>query len=335
MEHQVTQGGPPARPPIGQQIDCLDHGFVRMVDFMGNDAAIVQAARVSYQEGTKTFREDSALINYLLSHEHTTPFEMVVLKFHMKMPIFVARQVVRHRMVSINEVSARYSILKDEFYIPENLRVQDTKNRQGSSGQMEEEKDLEYRGGMEQHNMAAYMFYETMLADNVGREQARMVLPLSVYTEWYWKIDLHNLFRFLKLRLDPHAQWETQQYALAIQSLIKQIVPVAYEAFEEHILHAIKMSRSERQAITKFLTEHPLEGMPQDVAKPSPSSSARTSSGRERQDLRPPQIQLGVPGTVPGRRDPLCVRAGRHGEGAHWVHRCHQRSNVPVVAAPE
>lgn len=216
---------------------CLDHGFVRLVDHMGGDASVVQAARVSYGGGTKTPEEDEKLIHYLKKNQHTTPFEMVVFKFHAKMPIFVARQWVRHRTASINEVSARYSELPGEFYIPETLRAQATGNKQST----EETEDAHLDGwleNIEHHGEAAYTLYKEMLADGVGREMARMVLPLNIYTEWYWKTDLHNLFNFLRLRLDSHAQYEIRVYAEAMARMVSEVAPICWAAFKEHTLEA-------------------------------------------------------------------------------------------------
>ncbi len=209
----------------------LDKGFVRLVDSMGDDSSVVQAARVSYQKGTKTKKEDAKLISYLMKNRHTTPFEMVEFKFHAKMPIFVARQWVRHRTANINEVSARYSVLPADFYIPEALREQDMKNKQGSLVVHNSNKDNKNIERILQHSIKAYMLYEKLLKDGVGREMARIVLPLNIYTEWYWKIDLHNLLNFLRLRLDKHAQYEIRVYAEAMLKIIEDIVPVSVKTF--------------------------------------------------------------------------------------------------------
>lgn len=217
-----------------KQINILDHGHVRLVDSMGDDSSIVQAARVSHGAGTKTEEEDKQLINYLFKNRHTTPFEMVEFKFHCKMPIFVARQWVRHRTASINEVSARYTQLPNEFYIPENLRGQDSKNKQVADGDLIDQIDNMSRENIRNHCEVAYNLYEELLGDGVGRELARMVLPINIYTEWYWKIDLHNLFHFLGLRMDKHAQYEIRVFADAMFDIIKEIVPVACQAFVLH-----------------------------------------------------------------------------------------------------
>lgn len=232
-------------------IPVLDKGFVRLVDQMGSDQAIVQAARVSYGEGTKTVREDRALIDYLMRHRHTSPFEMVEFKFHVKAPLFVARQWFRHRTASVNEVSGRYSVLKGEFYEPEAFRRQAGKNKQGSEGVLLDEEALAL---VKEAEKGAYAAYQALLQKGVAREMARMVLPLSLYTEFYWKQDLHNLFHFLKLRLAPEAQREIREYARAIAAILKERVPLAWAAFEEHVLHGASLSRTELLALRGLLT---------------------------------------------------------------------------------
>lgn len=208
------------------QINVAPLGFVRLVDSMGDDASIVQAARVSYGPGTTTKRKDVKLLRYLHDNKHMSPFEQVSLKFHIKMPIFIARQMVRHRTAKINEVSARYSQMKPEFWFPcsrDDIRSQDTKNKQGSKGTQEIPDELCSRwfsSSLEAHNL-----YTDLLEAGVAREQARAVLPVSLYTEWYWKIDLRNLLHFLKLRLHPHAQTEMQEYARAIAILAEKVAP--------------------------------------------------------------------------------------------------------------
>ena len=194
---------------LNKEIKVLDKGFVRLVDVMGNDSSIVQAARVSYGVGTKTVNEDRGLIRYLLRHKHTTPFEMVEFKFHIKLPIFIARQWIRHRTANVNEYSGRYSEMKDEFYLPdvEQLRHQSTLNKQArSEEQLDNQVSLEIQEMMQDTQESLYNEYKDLLDKNLAREIARINLPLSNYTEWYWKIDLHNLFHFLRLRIDDHAQ---------------------------------------------------------------------------------------------------------------------------------
>jgi thymidylate synthase (FAD) len=232
-------------------IRVLDHGLVRLVDVMGSDAAIVQAARVSYGEGTKTVREDARLIDYLVRNQHTTPLEMVVFKFHVRAPLFVARQWLRHRMASVNEVSGRYSVLKDVFYQPEPGRIQgqDPVNRQGSGEALPPEVAQEAIAALAMQNAEAYAAYDGLLEAGVARELARLVLPLSLYTEWYWRIDLHNLLRFISLRIDAHAQQEIQVYAQALLDLITPHVPAAVAAWEEHVRGGVRLSRTEALAL--------------------------------------------------------------------------------------
>ena len=243
-----------------KMIPCLDKGFVRLVDVMGDDAAIVQAARVSYGSGTKKVHEDRGLIRYLLRHMHTTPFEMVEFKFHIKLPIFVARQWIRHRTANVNEYSGRYSEMKDEFYVPaiDQVRAQSVSNKQGRADEAfpidEAERIIAM---MESSQQQAYAEYQQMLSQDLAREIARINLPVSNYTEWYWKIDLHNLFHFLRLRIDAHAQYEIRVYAQAMADLIKPYVPMAYEAFEDYILKSQRFSRLERIALNALLQQRP------------------------------------------------------------------------------
>lgn len=221
-----------------RRIDVLDHGFVELVDSMGDDNRIAQSARVSYGTGLKGPEQDAKLVRYLLRNAHTSPFEQVVFTFHMSMPIFVARQIVRHRTARLNEISARYTELEDKFYIPklERIQGQGKENKQGSSGSLEIEDASCARDKIAMNSRDAYEYYQELLELGVSRELARMVLPLNIYTRWYWQMDLNNLFKFLKLRLDPHAQYEVQVYAEAIYELIDPICPVACEAFDEYIL---------------------------------------------------------------------------------------------------
>ena len=218
---------------IGTSIDCLD-GFVRLVDYMGDDSSIVQAARVSYGNGTKKVHEDRGLIRYLIRHQHWTPVEMVEFKFHVKMPVFVARQWIRHRTANVNEISARYSEMKDEMYLPplEQISSQSKDNKQGRNPDpFPEETSQSIQKIIAEGNENQYKLYQSLLEMGVARELARTVLPVGHYTEWYWKIDLRNLMNFLALRLDPHAQWEIRVYAEAMAEIVKKAVPVAWEAF--------------------------------------------------------------------------------------------------------
>jgi len=237
----------------------LDHGFVRVVDYMGDDAAIVQAARVSYGAGTKKSRDDSGLIRYLMRHWHSTPFEMCELKLHVKLPVFVARQWIRHRTANVNEYSARYSILDREFYIPapEHLAAQSTTNNQGRGAVLEGAEAERVLRLLKEDSTRAYDHYEDMLRQNdqqgLARELARMNLPANVYTQWYWKVDLHNLFHFLRLRADAHAQYEIRVYADAICEMVKDWVPAAYSAFEDYRLGAVQLSAQGAECLRRRL----------------------------------------------------------------------------------
>jgi len=251
---------------LDQSIPVLDKGFVRMVDYMGGDARIVQSARVSYGAGTKTFRQDRGLIHYLLKNRHTSPFEQVVLTFHIKMPIFVARQWIRHRMARLNEISGRYSVMKDEFYVPaaDQVSFQSTDNKQGRADALPMEDAQSVIDRMAEEQRAVYANYQAMLDQGVARELARTNLPLNLYTEMYWQIDLHNLFHFLELRLDAHAQYEIRVFAEALAKCAQAVAPVAYEAFEEHIRGGVSFSKGECEALQALLSGQSvnLEGRP-------------------------------------------------------------------------
>ena len=247
---------PAAEEIIDQPIQCLDHGFVRLIDYMGSDESIVQAARVSYGKGTKQVRQDRSLIRYLLRHQHTSPFEMVELKFHCKMPIFVARQWIRHRSANVNEYSLRYSRAIGDFYIPdrENIRFQSKSNRQGRSEE-EVPDDLKQRvlDILTATSDRTWQDYEDLEANNIARELARIHLPVNLYTEWYWKIDLSNLMHFLKLRMDDHAQYEIRVYAQAIASIVQRVVPLSWEAFTDYVYNSRNFSKIEMNIIRNVL----------------------------------------------------------------------------------
>ena len=262
MAHCISS---PAEQVLDKEIKVLDRGFVRLVDYMGSDERIVQAARVSYGKGTKSVREDAGLIDYLLRHQHTSPFEHVMLEFHCKLPIFVARQWIRHRTASVNEISGRYSIMTPDYYCPpeEQIRFQSTDNKQGrSNDEVPPELRQKVLDLIHQDQSAVYSSYETLLNDGIAKELARINLPLSLYTEWYWLMDLHNLFHFLRLRMDSHAQWEIRAYANAIAELTQTVVPQSYQSFERHILHGKKFSSIEMDAIHALLNgeKNPLKG---------------------------------------------------------------------------
>lgn len=234
----------------------LDHGFVKLIDSMGDDSAIVQAARVSYGKGTKQVSEDRGLIRYLMRHEHTTPFEMVEFKFLCRMPIFVARQWIRHRTASVNEYSGRYSEVPDICYVPEvdKITKQSTTNKQGGSAEVIEDAAM-FRESMIDESGNSFLNYKNYLDSGMRKELARINLPLSSYTEWYWKIDLKNLLHFLKLRLDSHAQYEIQVYGQAMAEMVKAIVPIAWEAFEDYHLNAMKLSSLDITAIRRIIRD--------------------------------------------------------------------------------
>jgi thymidylate synthase (FAD) len=249
-------------------IKVLDHGFVRVIDYMGDDSAVVQAARVSYGRGTKKSLQDKGLINYLMRHRHTTPFEMCDIKFHIKLPIFIARQWIRHRTASVNEYSARYSILSNEFYLPdrENLTPQSSTNKQGRSSEaLPENIALRVLATIKEDSLRCYKNYVAMMnqdeqgniidEDNVGitRELARINLTLNHYTEWYWKINLHNLLHFLALRADSHAQYEIRVYAEVMLDIVKAWVPFVYEAFIEHRKNGANISKTGLEIVRKMV----------------------------------------------------------------------------------
>ena len=250
-----------------EALPVLDHGFVRVVDYMGDDAAVVQAARVSYGKGTRRVSEDAGLINYLMRHRHTTPFEMCEIKYHVKLPIFVARQWIRHRTANVNEYSARYSILDNEFYLPsvENLGVQSSSNRQGRGDALTGAEAKRVMELLKEDSEQTYAHYEEMLNEGpdgqprdpgrqgLARELARMNLTLNFYTQWYWKTDLHNLLHFLSLRADPHAQFEIRVYADVMLDTLKRWVPITYEAFCQYRMGGFHLSAKGLDAVKRLL----------------------------------------------------------------------------------
>ena len=250
-----------------EPIPVLDHGFIRVVDYMGTDSSIVQAARVSYGKGTKKSREDAGLINYLLRHRHTTPFEMCEIKFHIKLPIFIARQWIRHRTANVNEYSGRYSILDREFYVPapENIAVQSSQNHQGRGEALEGEEAQRVLEILKSDAKQCYDHYQEMLNEDeagnqrdpnkrgLARELARMNLPVNYYTQWYWKVDLHNLMHFLALRADSHAQYEIRVYAEAMLDVLKKWVPITYDAFMDYRVGGTEISRKGMDVVKRML----------------------------------------------------------------------------------
>lgn len=278
-------------------ISCLDFGHVTLIDVMPrlvpdsqktSDYAIVQAARVSYGDGTKSLNEDRGLIRYLLRHKHTTPLEMIEFKFSAKLPIFIARQMIRHRTANVNEYSGRYSLMKDEFYKPDstNIRKQSKNNKQGSTGCIQEADAQQFMNTIDDICSKAYEEYEKAIELGVAREQARMLLPLNLYTEWYWKIDLHNLLHFLALRCDSHAQWEIQVFGNAILELIKPIVPLTIEAWNDYNENrgAIKFTRLEVEALKSYFSNL------QDIQVPNINSDNK----REQQEWMEKVKKIGL-----------------------------------------
>jgi thymidylate synthase (FAD) len=278
-----------------QALPVLDHGFVRVIDYMGDDAAVVQAARVSYGRGTRAVSEDRGLIRYLMRHRHSTPFEMCEIKYHVKLPIFVARQWIRHRTANVNEYSARYSILDREFYIPapEHLAAQSSVNRQGRGAVLQGEAaarvlDLLRQDATETYDHYAWMLNEDAAGnpvdpgrDGLARELARMNLTLNTYTQWYWKCDLHNLFHFLSLRADAHAQYEIRVYAEAMLETVRAWVPASFEAFQDFRLGAVTLSAGMLGIVKRMLAG---EAVPQ------------AGSGLSRREWRELMEMLGRPG---------------------------------------
>lgn len=246
--------------------NVLDHGFIRVIDYMGNDNSIVQAARVSYGHGTKKINQDKALINYLMRHEHTTPFEMCEIKLHVKLPIFIARQWIRHRTANVNEYSARYSVLENEFYIPQpkDITCQSQSNKQARTNQQLNNHQIEQiLEILKNHSVESYNKYTELLKQHdtstqnaLAREIARIVLPVNFYTQWYWKIDLHNLLHFLKLRASPHAQFEIQQYANIILNIVKMWVPFTYDAFMNYSFNSKSLSQEAIASIKQTFIKH-------------------------------------------------------------------------------
>ena len=266
MAHCIV---PEAEAILDKEFPVLDKGFVRLVDYFGGDQRIVQSARVSYGEGTKSVSQDGALIDYLLRHQHTSPFEQVVMTFHVKMPIFVARQWVRHRTGRMNEVSGRYSIMKEEFYVPEADKVspQSKDNKQGRASEaFDSETANKIINQLEEGQKSSYENYSELLDAGLAREIARINLPLSLYTEFYWEMDLHNLFHFLKLRLDSHAQYEIRVYAEVMLEMCKKVAPMATESFINHQQNGVNFSGEEIEALRALLDgkPNPLEGKKKD-----------------------------------------------------------------------
>ena len=269
-------------------IKCLDKGFVRLVDSMGGDDAIVQAARVSYGQGTSRVSQDRGLIRYLMRHRHTTPFEMVEFKFHCKIPIFVARQWVRHRTANINEYSLRYSEARDEFYTPdpEHIQFQSALNKQGRKGEVPAEmkqKVLDYFNEISERSFA---MYTELNKAGIARELARAILPVNLYTEWYWKNDLHNLLHFIGLRSDSHAQYEIRVFSDAMAESVKAVAPFAWEAYQDYMVKGMRFSRIEQSLLEKNLPERVIDDIGEDIAYQL-TATLHSNKPREDADLFP------------------------------------------------
>ena len=269
-------------------IKCLDKGFVRLVDSMGGDDAIVQAARVSYGQGTSKVSQDRGLIRYLMRHRHTTPFEMVEFKFHCKMPIFVARQWVRHRTANINEYSLRYSEARDEFYYPEpeNIQFQSSLNKQGRSGEVPPELKQKVLDYFHKNSERSFALYQELNKAGVARELARSLLPVNIYTEWYWKNDLHNLLHFIGLRSDSHAQYEIRVFSDAMAHYVKEKAPFAWEAYQDYVVHGMRFSKIEKGLLEKQLPERVIDDIVEDIAYQL-TATLHKGKPREEADLYP------------------------------------------------
>lgn len=269
-------------------IKCLDKGFVRLVDSMGGDDAIVQSARVSYGQGTSKVSQDRGLIRYLMRHRHTTPFEMVEFKFHCKMPIFVARQWVRHRTANINEYSLRYSEARDEFYFPdpEHIQFQSALNKQGRSGEVPPELKQKVLDYFKENSERSFAMYQELNEAGVARELVRSLLPVNLYTEWYWKNDLHNLLHFIGLRSDSHAQYEIRVFSDAMAESVKKVAPFAWEAYQDYVVHGMRFSRIEQSLLEKNLPPRVIDDISEDVAYQI-TATLHKGKPREEADIYP------------------------------------------------
>ena len=275
-------------------IKCLDKGFVRLVDSMGGDDAIVQSARVSYGKGTSKVSQDRGLIRYLMRHRHTTPFEMVEFKFHCKMPIFVARQWVRHRTANINEYSLRYSEARDEFYFPDpdHIEFQSTLNKQGRMGEVDEDLKKKVQAYFKEISDRSFEIYCELNEAGVARELARAILPVNLYTEWYWKNDLHNLLHFIGLRSDGHAQYEIRVFSDAMATYVKQVAPFAWEAYQDYVVNGMSFSKIEQSILERKLPERVLNDILEDISYQL-TASLHANKPREDKDLFPLYNQQG------------------------------------------
>ena len=269
-------------------IKCLDKGFVRLVDSMGGDDAIVQSARVSYGKGTSKLSQDRGLIRYLMRHRHTTPFEMVEFKFHCKMPIFVARQWVRHRTANINEYSLRYSEARDEFYFPDpnHIEFQSAVNKQGRMGEVDNELKMKVQAYFKEISDRSFEIYSELNEAGVARELARAILPVNLYTEWYWKNDLHNLLHFIGLRSDGHAQYEIRVFSDAMASYVKKVAPFAWEAYQDYVVKGMRFSKIEQSILERKLPKRVLSDIQEDISYKL-TASLHANKPRDEKDLYP------------------------------------------------
>lgn len=270
----------------GEPVRVLDHGHVRLIDVMGDDERVEQVARLSYGKGTRTVQGRRALLRYLMRHRHTSPMEQAIITIDMKMPIFVARQLVRHRTQSINELSGRYSEMPEEYYVPVEIYEQSTTNKQGRGKQAHPAMEHEFKRNMRLSGEESFALYMRLLEEGVARETARMVLPLSSYTQWCTTMSLHNLLHMLELRLDPHAQWECRVYAEAIAKIVEDWCPIIWEAFVDYRLEAVTFSREE----VKFIRDRiACDGL--DLPSDKELNEQTSLSTRERAEFL---IKLGV-----------------------------------------
>ena len=267
-------------------IKCLDKGFVRLVDCMGGDDAIVQAARVSYGKGTSKVSQDRGLIRYLMRHRHTTPFEMVEFKFHCKMPIFVARQWVRHRTANINEYSLRYSEARDEFYYPDpkHIEFQSALNMQGRMGEVSDDLKQKVQDYFKEISERSFEIYSELNNAGLARELARAILPVNLYTEWYWKNDLHNLLHFIGLRSDDHAQYEIRVFSDAMAKSVKAAAPFAWEAYQDYVIEGMRFSKIEQSLLEKKLPNRVIDDISEDLAYQL-TASLHFNKPRDKNDL--------------------------------------------------
>jgi thymidylate synthase (FAD) len=309
MAHTRRPTSPGAEEILGLYFPVLDHGFVSLVDYMGTDEDIERAARVSYGHGTRRRSQTRGLLRYLRRHKHTTPSEMVELKFHCCMPMFVARQWIRHRTANVNELSGRYSLLPMLFYTPpaEQLQTQSRRNNQGRSGEALPSAE---QATAQQHwqtiRGAATQAYEWLTAHDVARELARIDLPLSTYTQWYWKIDLHNLLHFLTLRVDPHAQWEIRAFGQVMAGMLKRVAPLSYEAWIDYDVCGTHLSRAELEVLRSVVAPEGDGVHSHEATVARPQLLERGLSGREVDELlaklRPataPEFDLDLASAVP------------------------------------